>query len=89
MPKNLVRTPFVQRDLDAPEMTENSNIADILAFLGSEIASEVEWVPRAFRKGAKPNADAECYDIRFASSAEATKFAFHWRGRMWSGERTL
>ncbi len=89
MPKTLIRTPFTQQNLDSPEMAEHSNIADVLAFLGAEIASEVAWVPRAYRKGAKPGADAKCYDLQFATSADATRFAFHWRGRMWAGDQTL
>jgi hypothetical protein len=89
MPKTLVRTPYVQQNLDAPEMTERSNIAEVLLFLSEEIDSEVGMGPRSFRKDAKPGPDAECFDIRFSIAAEATQFTFHWRGRIWSTERTL
>jgi hypothetical protein len=89
MPKNVVRTPYTKQNLDAPEMTEQSNIAHVLTFLRKELAGEVAWMPRSLRKGAKPSADANCFDLVFATSADATRFAFHWRGRMWAGDRTL
>jgi hypothetical protein len=89
MPKNLVKTPYKPSDLQAPENTEASNIGDVLQYLRETYEYQVEWLPRAVRKGARPPADADCLDLKFGTAADAVRFSFRWCGEMRAGERRL
>jgi hypothetical protein len=89
MPKNFVKTPYRLADLQAPEANRASNLGEVLRYLTDTYNYQVEWLPRAVRKGARPPADADCLDIKFESAADATRFSFHWREKMWAGDRRL
>ena len=85
-PPHHVKTPHTATHLDAPEITEASNLAEVLLWLDEHLDG-YDWHPRHVRKGAGPPADAECYDLHFAKAADAAGFKFHWAGRMRGGEQ--
>ena len=82
-----VKTPYTAAHLGAPEITETSNLADVLLWLDRHLEGLGERQPRGVRKGAKSPPDAECHDLIFATAAQAASFKLHWAGEMWVGDR--
>jgi hypothetical protein len=80
-----VKTPFLAAHLDAPEITEASNLADVLLWLDQNLETW-EWALRGVRKGAKPPSDAARRDLVFNTAPQAASFKLHWAGRMWADE---
>ena len=83
-----VKTPFLSAHLDAPEISEASNVTDVLLWLDQNLDTWA-WAPRGVRKGAKPPPDVECRDLVFVTAPEAASFKLHWAGRMWGDERRM
>jgi hypothetical protein len=83
-----VKTPCMAYHLSKPEITEASNLAEVLLWLDEHLEGW-EWQPRGVRKGAKPPPDAERYDLVFAAAPQAGRFKLHWASEMWAGDRRM
>jgi hypothetical protein len=83
-----VKTPYTAYHLSKPEITEASNLSDVLLWVDEHLEGW-EWGPRGVRKGARPPADAECHDLVFDTAPQAARFKLHWSGQMWAGERRM
>ncbi len=83
-----VKTPYTVAHPSAPEVTEASNLADVLLWLDPHLEGW-EWQPRGVWKGAKPPVDAECYDLVFAIAPHTASFKMHWADQMWAGYRRM
>jgi hypothetical protein len=84
-----VKTPYTACHLSKPEITEASNLTDVLLWLDQHLEGLGEWQPRGVRKGARPPADVECYDIVFNTAPQAARFKLHWVGAMWASDRRM
>jgi hypothetical protein len=83
-----VKTPYTDYHLSKPEITEASNLAEVLLWL-NEYLEGWEWKPRGVRKGAKPPPDAECHDLIFDAAPQAARFNLYWAGQMRAGDRQM